>query len=157
MTYDTVISSGKHTFRNYVVFRTWPLKLGFRWWWGRAIGNRPIEGINLAEARAHQGRWSAFRCSVLAVSRRVNYRWRDRRGDCDAVTIARPVVANPEMVMFAGGLDRPPNPCTYCNKCLFQLENPLGCYEESRFASRERMIQEILSVYKAPRAARSSK
>ena len=26
-------------------------------------------------------------------------------------------------------------------------ENPLGCYDESRFPSREAMMHEILSVY----------
>ena len=46
------------------------------------------------------------------------------------------------------GNDRPPRPCTYCNKCLANvLENPLGCYDESRFDSHEEMIQEILSVF----------
>jgi 2,4-dienoyl-CoA reductase (NADPH2) len=61
-------------------------------------------------------------------------------------------VANNDLVqMFAAGLDRAPKPCTYCNKCLVNvLENPLGCYEESRFASREEMIQEILSVFEPP-------
>jgi hypothetical protein len=31
-----------------------------------------------------------------------------------------------------------------------QLESPLGCYDESRFTSREEMVQEILSVYEPP-------
>ena len=68
---------------------------------------------------------------------------------CDAVTIARPLVANNDLVkMFADGLDRPPKPCTYCNKCLVNVtENPLGCYEESRFDSPDEMINEILSVF----------
>ncbi len=42
-------------------------------------------------------------------------------------------------------------PCTYCNKCLFNvLENPLGCYEEIRFRSREEMLEQIMSVYDPP-------
>ena len=67
-------------------------------------------------------------------------------GDCDAVTIARPLLANPDLAeLFAEGLDRPPKPCTYCNKCLVNfVENPLGCYDESRFDSREEMIAEII-------------
>jgi len=49
---------------------------------------------------------------------------------------------------FANGIGRPPNPCTYCNRCLVNApENPLGCYELSRFPSREAMVKEILSVY----------
>jgi hypothetical protein len=27
------------------------------------------------------------------------------------------------------------------------VENPLGCYEEARFASREEMIREIMTVF----------
>jgi 2,4-dienoyl-CoA reductase (NADPH2) len=30
------------------------------------------------------------------------------------------------------------------------VENPLGCYEESRFASREAMIAQIMSVFDPP-------
>ncbi len=47
------------------------------------------------------------------------------------------------------GRDRAERPCTYCNKCLLQVvENPLGCYEESRYPSREAMLTEVLSVYR---------
>jgi hypothetical protein len=68
------------------------------------------------------------------------------------VTIARPLLANPNLVeLFAQGHDQPPKPCTYCNKCLVNfIENPLGCYEESRFSSREEMLRQIMSVYEAP-------
>ena len=73
-------------------------------------------------------------------------------GACDAVSIARPLVANNDLVkIFEKGLDRPPKPCTYCNKCLVNvLQNPIGCYEESRFESREQMIHEIMSVFDPP-------
>jgi hypothetical protein len=30
------------------------------------------------------------------------------------------------------------------------LENPLGCYDERRYESREAMIQEIYSVFDPP-------
>ena len=72
------------------------------------------------------------------------------RGDCDAVSIARPLIANNDLVQqFERGIGRPANPCTYCNKCLVNApENPLGCYDETRFPSRDAMVQEILSVYR---------
>ena len=59
------------------------------------------------------------------------------------------LIANPNLVqLWQSGLDKPPKPCTYSNKCLInQLENPLGCYDESRFDSREEMVREILTVY----------
>jgi 2,4-dienoyl-CoA reductase (NADPH2) len=68
---------------------------------------------------------------------------------CDAVSIARPLVANNNLArMFAQGLDRAPRPCTYCNRCLANvLTNPLGCYEPLRFDSREQMIAQVMSVY----------
>ena len=62
----------------------------------------------------------------------------------------------PDLVnLFEAGRDRAPRPCTYCNKCLINfIENPLGCYEQSRFDSREEMIRQILSVYEGePQAA----
>ena len=72
-----------------------------------------------------------------------------RQHFCDAVSIARPLIANNDLVQqFARGIGRPANPCTFCNACLVNApENPLGCYDESRFPSREAMVREILSVF----------
>ncbi len=77
------------------------------------------------------------------------------RGDCDAVSIARPLIANPDLVeRFRLGQGRPDRPCTYCNRCLANvIEHPLGCYDESRFPSREAMVAEILSVFQPPSLA----
>ena len=73
-------------------------------------------------------------------------------GLCDAVTLARPLIANNNLVqMFAAGENHPSRPCTYCNKCLVNaVENPLGCYEEKRFSSRDEMVREIMSVFNPP-------
>jgi 2,4-dienoyl-CoA reductase (NADPH2) len=73
-------------------------------------------------------------------------------GQCDGVTIARSLVANPDLLKyFAEGKDRADKPCTYCNKCLMHVvENPLGCYDQSRYESREQMVREILSVFDPP-------
>ena len=55
------------------------------------------------------------------------------------------------MLHFRAGRERAPRPCSYCNKCLFNvLELPLGCYDERRYASREEMIREIYSVFQPP-------
>ena len=134
------------------MFRTWPLSAGFRWWWERPSRRLGCEGINLpARAAVKQAVSIPVLCtggfqtaSVIAAA--------IERGDCDAVTIARPLVANPDLVrLFEQGHDAPPRPCTYCNKCLFNfVENPLGCYDESRFDSREEMVRQILSVYAEP-------
>ena len=73
-------------------------------------------------------------------------------GSCDAVSIARSLVANNDLVkIFAAGHDRPPVPCTYCNNCLVNaVESPLGCYDETRFRSREEMIKQIMTVFDPP-------
>jgi 2,4-dienoyl-CoA reductase-like NADH-dependent reductase (Old Yellow Enzyme family) len=154
-TYDQLLSSGPRAIRNYIVFKTWPFSAGFRWWWERPGRRLGIEGINLPASRAVKLKVSApvlctggFQtASVIAAA--------IERNDCDGVTIARPLVANPDLVhLFEQGHDSPPKPCTYCNKCLFNfIENPLGCYEESRFDSREEMVRQILSVYEPAGAA----
>jgi len=149
--YDTMISSGSHTFRNYLIFRFWPLNAIFRWLWRRPSRDQ-IEGINLRDCRAVKEAVSVpvlctggFQtASVVAAA--------IERGDCDGVTIGRPLIANNDLVLlWQSGADRPPRPCTYSNKCLInQIENPLGCYEQSRFDSHEEMIEQVLSVYDPP-------
>ena len=148
-TYDTILSSGKYTFRNYLTFRTPVLAKAFAWWWTRPHRAGEIEGINLADSRAVKQVVSipvvvtgGFQTASV-IARAIE------RGDCDGVTIARPLVANPDLVRhFEEGLDRAPRPCTYCNKCLFTfIEHPLACYEEARFDSREEMLREALAVY----------
>jgi 2,4-dienoyl-CoA reductase (NADPH2) len=73
-------------------------------------------------------------------------------GFCDGVSIARPLVANNDLVnMFESGLDRAPRPCTYCNRCMANvLMHPLGCYEPARFASHDAMIKEVMTVFEPP-------
>jgi 2,4-dienoyl-CoA reductase-like NADH-dependent reductase (Old Yellow Enzyme family) len=150
--YDTMISSGRHTFRNYLMFRTWPFNRLFKRAWEKAARKHGIEGIALAETRAIKDAVSIPVLCTGGFQTRSVVEAAIGRGDCDAVTIGRPLIANPDLVeLWRRGHDAPPNPCTYSNKCLInQLENPLGCYDESRFGSREEMVREILSVYDPP-------
>jgi 2,4-dienoyl-CoA reductase (NADPH2) len=148
-TYDALLSSGRTTFRNYLVFRTWPFSKVFRWWWERPGKRLGREGINLAASRLVKEAVSipvlctgGFQtASVIAGA--------IERGDCDGVTIARPLVANPDLVrFFEQGHNSAPRPCTYSNKCLFAfVENPLACYDETRFDSHEEMIREAFEVF----------
>jgi 2,4-dienoyl-CoA reductase-like NADH-dependent reductase (Old Yellow Enzyme family) len=72
---------------------------------------------------------------------------------CDAVSIARPLIANDRLVqLFGQGKDIPEKPCTYCNKCLLNvLENPLGCYDDRRYdRDRDKMVQEVMTVFNPP-------
>jgi 2,4-dienoyl-CoA reductase (NADPH2) len=149
-TYDTLGSSGTRTVRNLLLFQN-PLtaRLLRHQWLEAGVPPDRIEGANLPEARAiRQAVPVPVICTggfqTASVIRRAI-----SDGDCDAVSIARPLVANNDLVQqFAAGRDRAPNPCTYCNRCLAHVvEHPLGCYEESRFASREEMLAQVMSVF----------
>ena len=150
-TYDTMISSGDLAFRNYLLFRTTP-DLARHNWQQTVPKSEEIEGLNLPDARRVKTAVTVpvictggFQtASVIAAA--------IERGDCDAVSIARPLIANNDLVeVFRRGQDRADRPCTYCNKCLVNVvENPLGCYDESRFPSHEAMIAEIMSVFNPP-------
>jgi 2,4-dienoyl-CoA reductase (NADPH2) len=150
-TYDTLASSGRQTLRNLLFFRTPGVRQLFRRFW---LHNRGpvIEGINLADSRAVKQAVGVPVICTGGFQAASVIRAAITAGSCDAVSIARPLVANNDLVeLFAQGHDRAPRPCTYCNKCLVNvIENPLGCYDESRFDSREQMIREIMSVYEPP-------
>jgi 2,4-dienoyl-CoA reductase-like NADH-dependent reductase (Old Yellow Enzyme family) len=150
-TYDAFLSSGIYTFRNYLMFRTWPVNRVMKRRWERDPAT--VEGRCLPDAEAVK---KAVGIPVIvtggfqrasAIADAID------RGRCDAVSIARGLIANNDLVeLFRQGHDVPPRPCTYCNKCLSNvLEHPLGCYDERRFASREEMLAEVMSVY-APAA-----
>lgn len=66
--------------------------------------------------------------------------------DCDMVSMARALIANPGLVDdFKAGKERPDNPCTYCNRCVGRTaSSPLGCYEPARFGSLDQMQDQIL-------------
>jgi 2,4-dienoyl-CoA reductase-like NADH-dependent reductase (Old Yellow Enzyme family) len=150
-TYDTLISSGERAFRNYLLFRNMP-GLVRRQWNAAAPSPHAIEGANLPDARRVRGVvdvpvicTGGFQtASVIAAAL--------ERGDCDAVSMARPLIANPDLPrIFARGGERAERPCTYCNRCLARaIEDPLGCYEESRFPSREAMLAEVMQVFDPP-------
>jgi 2,4-dienoyl-CoA reductase (NADPH2) len=149
--YGSMFSSGRYTLRNFLMFRTWPVNALWRQWWKRARGP-VIEGINLPLARAVKPAVDVPVICTGGFQTASVIRGAITAGDCDAVSIARPLVANNDLVqLFAAGHDRAPRPCTYCNKCLVNvLMNPLGCYEEQRFSSREEMIEQVMSVYRPP-------
>jgi 2,4-dienoyl-CoA reductase-like NADH-dependent reductase (Old Yellow Enzyme family) len=153
--YDTMISSGRHTWRNYLMFRTWPVNRLFKHQWekpARRATKGRIEGINLEDARRLKQAVGVPVVCTGGFQTRSVVEGAIQGGACDGVTIGRPLIANNDLVkLWAEGHDRPPNPCKYTNKCLInQVENPLGCYEPTRFASHEEMVREIMSVYEPP-------
>jgi 2,4-dienoyl-CoA reductase (NADPH2) len=128
------------------------------WNWGRRMPFKrngrllpeKIEGMNQHDAKKLK---AASGLPVICVGGwQTASRIREalQAGHCDVVSIARGLLANPDLVQrFAQGQDAPERPCTYCNRCLVNaLLQPLACWEESRFASREQMFEEAYRVYK---------
>jgi 2,4-dienoyl-CoA reductase (NADPH2) len=148
-TFDVMLSSGALTFQRYVFFRYRPLRPLFNFFWNR---NRPdiVEGINAEAAREIKRHLSIPVLCTGGFQTASVIRKFLGEGYCDAVSIARALVANPNLVqIFASGKDLPDRPCTHCNKCLVNaLKNPVGCYELSRFdGDYDRMIREVMSVF----------
>jgi 2,4-dienoyl-CoA reductase (NADPH2) len=147
--YDTMISSGERTFLNFLIFHGASGVIARRAW-NDAAGDRDhIEGQNLPDARAIKQAVSVPVICTGGFQTASFIRDAISRGDCDAISAARPLVANNNLVeMFRSGLNQAPKPCSYCNKCLVNVvENPLGCYDDTRFNSREEMIAQIMSVF----------
>ena len=152
-TYDTLLSSGGLTLRNYLFFRGRLTARIFQRRWDRARGDiKTVEGMNLPDAHRIK---QAVKIPVLCTggfqtATVIEQALAD--GLCDGVSIARPLIANNDLVKtLATGAARPERPCTYCNRCLVNaVENPLGCYEPSRFASREEMVRQIMTVFDPP-------
>jgi 2,4-dienoyl-CoA reductase-like NADH-dependent reductase (Old Yellow Enzyme family) len=148
-TYPSMVGEGAHTLRNYFFFRYELLRPIARYLWNRTKGT-VIEGINVPDARAVKQVvkipvWVTGGFQTASYIRKVI-----SDGSCDAVTIARPLMANPDLVqIYATGRDLPERPCTYCNKCLINvLEHPLGCYELDRFAGDyDRMMRDVMAFY----------
>ena len=121
-----------------------PLNKVFKWAWERPAQARRIEGINLDEARARQGGGDGPGALHRRLPDASVIAARSRAATATASRSARPLIANPDLVRTCSSRATTGrrSPCTYCNKCLINfIENPLGCYEESRFDSREEMVR----------------
>ncbi len=148
--YQSMLASGIHTLRNFAFFKTKRLQPIFNFMWDRSRF-LPIEGCFLPYAREIK---RAVGIPVICTggfqtASVINAALHE--GACDAVSIARPLMANPDLPkIFASGKDAPDKPCTYCNKCLSHvLEHPLGCYDETRFdGDYDKMIETVMAFYK---------
>ena len=147
--YDPIISSGVRGMFNKRIFASPIFSRLIRWWW-RTRRGPIIEGINAehaAEIKKHLSipvilNGGMQRASLIA--RVIN------DGMADAVSIARPLIANNNLPkLFEEGHDLAPRPCTFCNRCLLgDLKYPLGCYDLSRFDNNyDNMIAEVMSVF----------
>jgi 2,4-dienoyl-CoA reductase-like NADH-dependent reductase (Old Yellow Enzyme family) len=68
-------------------------------------------------------------------------------GQCHMIAIARPLLANPDLLdQFDKGANTPENPCSFCSLCCASTAIfPLGCYDQKRFKTPEKMMNQILA------------
>ena len=178
-TYQTVISSGVHTMRNFLLFRNVFGRALFRAFWLRIQSQ--IKGYRLEvpkvtgpfktkylSPKAMQKLLDRYQGVSLSDSREIkksvgvpiictggfqqaSYISRAiTEGFCDAVSMARPLIANHDLpAIFRSGADIPNNPCTYCNKCLLHvIEDPLGCYNQDRYDSYDELVESVMQVFR---------
>ncbi len=150
--YPTMMASGTLTRRNDWIFSTPVLGPLFGWWWQHRRGKGPIQGINIEYAAAIR---KALKIPVICTGGFQDGAYIREvlsGGKTDAVSIARPLIANNDLVQyFERGEEVPENlRCTYCNKCCYNdIALPLACWELSRFdGNYEEMMKTAMSVYR---------
>ncbi len=148
--YGTMISSGVRGYFNYTMFHFKVLRPIFTALWGRTKKDHPVEAVsseyckeikkNVSVPIINTGGYQDAR-----VIRRVI-----AEGYTDAVSMARPLVANRDLPkVLASGEDLPARPCSFCNRCLVNaVANPLGCYDVRRFdGDQDAMVAKIMEVF----------
>ena len=151
--YGGMQSSGvRGFFPNYTLLHYKLLRPIFLRLWNRTKGKLPAETASLALCREIRRRVKIPVINTGGFQDGALIRQGLREGCFDAVSMARPLIANPDLPrILASGRDVPERPCSFCNRCLVNaITNPLGCYDQRRFASREAMIDEVMSVYRGP-------
>ncbi|HEX8190912.1 MAG TPA: NADH:flavin oxidoreductase [Pyrinomonadaceae bacterium] len=142
-----IIDMGKRTFPNYVMVRYRLLRPFIKFLWTRDEG-KLIEGNNLDAARAIKARVKVPVLCTGGFQTPEVIRDAVASGSCDAVSIARGLIANNDLPLLLAAGRPPARPCTYCNRCLYHvLEDPIGCYDVTRYADHEKMLANIMSVF----------
>ena len=151
--YGGMASSGtRGFFQNYTLFHYKMLRPIFLWFWNRTKKRFPIEGVSMTQCKQLKDTVSIPVLNTGGFQRGSLIARGIREGYFDGVAIARPTIANRDLPkILKSGRDLPERPCTFCNRCLINaIANPLGCYDERRYDSREEMIDEVMEVYHPP-------
>jgi 2,4-dienoyl-CoA reductase-like NADH-dependent reductase (Old Yellow Enzyme family) len=148
--YGTMISSGVRSYFNYTMFHFRFLRPIFSAFWERTKKDHPVEAVsseycksikqNLTVPVINTGGYQDARVIRRVIS----------EGYTDAVSMARPLVANRDLPrVLRSGKDLPERPCTFCNRCLVNaIANPLGCYDVRRFdGDHDAMVAKIMEVF----------
>jgi tRNA-dihydrouridine synthase len=149
--YGGMQSSGvRGFFPNYTLLHYKLLRPIFLRLWNWAKKKHPAEAVSMALCREIRQRVKIPVINTGGFQDAALIRQGIRDGSFDGVSMARPLIANNDLPrVLASGRDVPERPCSFCNRCLVNaITNPLGCYDQRRFASRDAMIAEVMSVYR---------
>jgi 2,4-dienoyl-CoA reductase-like NADH-dependent reductase (Old Yellow Enzyme family) len=148
--YGSMISSGVLGYFNYTMFHFKLLRPIFSFFWGRTKKDHPVEAVsseyskeikkNVKVPIINTGGYQDGRVIRRVIS----------EGYTDAVSIARPLIANRDLPqILESKRDLPDKPCSFCNRCLVNaIVNPLGCYDVRRFnGDHDAMVAKILEVF----------
>ncbi len=119
------------------------------------LGWRYRPAVNLEDARTFRREVGLPVIANGGFQRRSDVERALVSGGCDMVSMARPLLANPDLPeVFRAGGEEPERPCTFCNRCTVRTTiGPLGCYEPKRFASTQEMEAQILAWSAPPLGA----
>jgi 2,4-dienoyl-CoA reductase (NADPH2) len=111
-----------------------------------SIGWRYKEGINLGYAERFKREVQLPVISNGGFQHGSTIEAALRDGKCDFVSMARALIADPDLVKVLRGDVKPRKACTFCNRCCARTAtSPLGCYEPKRFLNREIMQRQIMT------------
>jgi 2,4-dienoyl-CoA reductase-like NADH-dependent reductase (Old Yellow Enzyme family) len=148
--YGNMVSSGVRGYFNYTMFHFRILRPIFSWLWSRTKKDHPIEAVSSEYSRSIKQNVTVPIINTggyqdgSVISRVIS------EGCTDAVSIARPLVANRDLPhILQSGKDLPERPCSFCNRCLVNaIANPLGCYDVRRFdGDHDAMVAKIMEVF----------
>jgi 2,4-dienoyl-CoA reductase-like NADH-dependent reductase (Old Yellow Enzyme family) len=147
--YGSMISSGVRGYFNYTMFHFRILRPIFSFFWGRTKKDHPVEAVSSQYSREIKKNVSVPIINTGGYQDGRVIRRVIEEGYTDAVSIARPLIANRDLPkILESGQDLPEKPCSFCNRCLVNaIVNPLGCYDVRRFKDHEEMVGKILEVF----------
>jgi 2,4-dienoyl-CoA reductase-like NADH-dependent reductase (Old Yellow Enzyme family) len=148
--YGSMISSGVRGYFNYTMFHFRLLRPIFSFFWGRTKKDRPVEAVSSEYSREIKKNVSVPIINTGGYQDGRVIRRVISEGYTDAVSIARPLIANRNLPeILESGQDLPDKPCSFCNRCLVNaIVNPLGCYDVRRFeGDHDAMVAKILEVF----------
>jgi 2,4-dienoyl-CoA reductase-like NADH-dependent reductase (Old Yellow Enzyme family) len=148
--YGGMISSGVRGYFNYTMFHFRLLRPIFSFFWGRTKKDHPVEAVSSEYSREIKKNVSVPIINTGGYQDGRVIRRVIAEGYTDAVSIARPLIANRNLPeILESGQDLPDKPCSFCNRCLVNaIVNPLGCYDVRRFeGDHDAMVAKILEVF----------